>query len=397
MMKVFRRVCSVALAFAMLGVTTVFAATNAYESGHVTVDAGSKSYEIYSILYEDSTNRYRASAWAEVGDHSNVPAQYIGVDAWLCTPRDQILASTGFRYNSTNATFEYACTSSQYTANRVYASGEVDLYTGTKHVYETVPESPYAGGNTRSSNLHEEVAFSVNVHGETYGTVKTAEIVGYKPDLIAAVGNGGVEGYIKMADMRPNITCEADIEAYYEKLETDPQIPLYDVNGNVIGTFTVGGSERADSEATTVAEVKAALAEDNSNQSIDSAKQDLLNTDGTVPTVYHANLVENEEYRAYSNDEYIVKNGMTYGTMKQANIIGEAPDMVSVIATNGIQGWVTLRDFSPVRYMDKHGYSMDEINTYIGSTTSTNELKFIPVYDLEMNIIGEFPTGYSMK
>ena len=106
-MQLFKRISAMAMVFAMVGVTSAFAATGAteHESGHITESAGSKSYDIYSILYEDSTNRYRASAWAVVSDHSQVPAKYIGVDAWLCTPRDQILASTGFVYNSSGATF----------------------------------------------------------------------------------------------------------------------------------------------------------------------------------------------------------------------------------------------------------------------------------------------------
>ena len=214
-MQLFKRISAMAMVFAMVGVTSAFAATGAteHESGHITESAGSKSYDIYSILYEDSTNRYRASAWAVVSDHSQVPAKYIGVDAWLCTPRDQILASTGFVYNSSGATFEYACTARQYTPQMVYAAGEVDLYTGTTHKYVEVPESPYVGGDLRAVNQLEEVkAFPVNENGDTYGTVRTAKLVGYKPDLIAAVGNGGVEGYVRMDDMRPNITSEADIE-----------------------------------------------------------------------------------------------------------------------------------------------------------------------------------------
>ena len=284
----------------------------------------------------------------------------------------------------------------------VYAAGEVDLYTGTTHKYVEVPESPYVGGDLRAVNQLEEVkAFPVNENGDTYGTVRTAKLVGYKPDLIAAVGNGGVEGYERMDDMRPNITSEADIEAYYEKLENDPDIPLYDMNGNVIGTFTIGGNEDLAPEATTVEEARAAIMADMSspvvpNEDVNQTKDRLLNENDNLNTIYHEAPVNSVDVWAATSNQYNEKNGLTYGTMKQAGVIGEPPDMVSVVATNGMQGWVTLEDFSPVRYLRKIGTSEAEINSYIDKTMNENVQKFIPVYDMEGNVIGEFPTGYSM-
>lgn len=405
--SVMKRVIVMALVILMTGATTAFAAATAqdYESDHITVTAGSTSYDVYSILYEDSTNRYRASAWAVVDTHTNVPAKYIGVDAWLCTPRDQILASTGLQYNSTAATFQYACTTKQYAYQMVYAAGEIDVYTGTKHIYEDVPESPYVGGESaRALGLAEETSFPVNQNGDTYGTVRTAKIVGYKPDLIAAVGNGGIEGYIRIEDMRPNITCDADIEAYYEKLDTDPDIPLYNLNGTVIGSFTIGISEEFAPDAASEEDVKAAILADMENvdpeqETMDQVKLRLANMNGDGAAVYHAPTENETEIMREEliDGSYPVANGLTYGTMKQAGIVGEPPDLVSVIATNGKHGWVTLKDFSPVRYLAKSGASTEEINACIDASLNDNAQKYIPVYDLDMKIIGEFPTGRSER
>lgn len=113
-------------------------------------------------------------------------------------------------------------------------------------------------------------------------------------------------------------------------------------------------------------------------------------------TIYHEAPVNSVDVWAATSNQYTEKNGLTYGTMKQAGVIGEPPDMVSVVATNGMQGWVTLEDFSPVRYLRKIGTSEAEINSYIDKTMNENVQKFIPVYDMEGNVIGEFPTGYSM-
>ena len=70
--------------------------------------------------------------------------------------------------------------------------------------------------------------------------------------------------------------------------------------------------------------------------------------------------------------------------------------MASVVANNGRQRWVTLEDVSPVSYLIKIGTSEAEINSYIDKTMNENVQKYIPVYDMEGNVIGEFPTGYSM-
>lgn len=121
-----------------------------------------------------------------------------------------------------------------------------------------------------------------------------------------------------------------------------------------------------------------------------------MNENDNLNTIYHEAPVNSVDVWAATSNQYTEKNGLTYGTMKQAGVIGEPPDMVSVVATNGMQGWVTLEDFSPVRYLRKIGTSEAEINSYIDKTMNENVQKFIPVYDMEGNVIGEFPTGYSM-
>lgn len=408
--NVIKKLMSILFVTIMAYSMTVFAFAAPYESGHVEYEAGNKKFDVYSILYEDSTDRYRASAWAETKDSSYVPARYIGVDAWLCTPKNQVIVSTGFKYNTSAYYFQYAITPSQNEYKMVYASGEVDLYTGTEHDYKPVPESPYVGGNRRGidyaeAGLTPKGTFPVNELGETYGDVKAANIVGTRPDLIAAVGNGGIEGYLRMSDMRPNITCDTDIEAYYERLRTDPDIPLYDVHGNVIGSFTISGSEDIAYEGATVEEVKSAIAADINQPVKESigevrtrlARQSVAPRSSSMVVAQSGNCGKSADLEdgLFNNEFPIAKNGMTYGTIPQSEITGEYPDLVSVVATNGSSGWVKLEDFEPIRYLVKSGTSTEELNAYIDSIMYTNEARLIPVYDLDMNIIGEFSCGYS--
>ena len=69
-------------------------------------------------------------------------------------------------------------------------------------------------------------------------------VVGMEPDLIAARGNDGTRGYVKNADLNPNICCDADHQKYLEELNAnDWKIPLYNQDGKVIGKFEVSESE----------------------------------------------------------------------------------------------------------------------------------------------------------
>lgn len=48
--------------------------------------------------------------------------------------------------------------------------------------------------------------FPKNVRGETYGTALMAEVVGEMPDLQAAIGTDGQEGYVRTSDLsHPNL------------------------------------------------------------------------------------------------------------------------------------------------------------------------------------------------
>ena len=70
-----------------------------------------------------------------------------------------------------------------------------------------------------------------NVKGESYGPESLDSIVGYPPDLIAATATNRRNGYLRRSELT-------------EYLLTDnPQhnsLPVYDLDGNVIGEFVFG-------------------------------------------------------------------------------------------------------------------------------------------------------------
>lgn len=81
--------------------------------------------------------------------------------------------------------------------------------------------------------------YPVNTNGETYGPTLPDENA-KEPDLILAVGEGDILGYIKATDTTDNVTSPEEALAYMEwvKKQDCISIPLYMQDGEtVIGKF----------------------------------------------------------------------------------------------------------------------------------------------------------------
>lgn len=114
-------------------------------------------------------------------------------------------------------------------------------------------------------------AYPVNQNGETYGNDLMAQDLGYEPDLIAATGTGGQDGYVREEDLQgPDVTTPEEAVAYMENLKALPPsctIPLYDQEGNVIGEFRgdnpySGGNQK---HYDSLEEARAAVVEEDEN------------------------------------------------------------------------------------------------------------------------------------
>lgn len=87
-------------------------------------------------------------------------------------------------------------------------------------------------------------AFPKNQYGQTYGSELNATTPDTEPDLIAATGVGGVNGYLKRTDLEPDPfpkTPQDAIELTKKNLARgEYQIPLYAVDGKtIIGAFKI--------------------------------------------------------------------------------------------------------------------------------------------------------------
>ena len=85
--------------------------------------------------------------------------------------------------------------------------------------------------------------FPKNENGQTYGSAALVNSPDQEPDLISAVGEGGVEGYLRAVDMHeemPKTPEEAVAQNNKRKAGSVRQIPLYAVDvKTVIGVFNI--------------------------------------------------------------------------------------------------------------------------------------------------------------
>lgn len=374
-LKTMRRTAAMMLVAAMVCATAAFATD--YKSDYVDVTAGSKTYKVQSILYQDSTRTFRASTWVETKDSSKVPANYIGVKAELMSDdTGDTIATTAWKYNSATDYFMYAVTPKTTTPDRVYSRGQYKLYTGTAHKTGVAPETTYAGGSRMIpenilATLNADGTYPKTASGLTYGSARLAEVVGMEPDLIAARGNDGARGYVKNTDLNPNICCDADYQKYLADLDANGwKIPLYDLQGAVIGAFEISKSEEIIPNAENPEIVKAALEAEANGQIHISASKAKLIAEGLVNGDYPKNA-----------------SGQTYGSAALASIVGHDPDLIAVRGVNNVRGYVKNEDLNP------------EINTAADYQKYLEELDSndwkIPLYNQDGSVIGKFEVSKS--
>lgn len=67
-----------------------------------------------------------------------------------------------------------------------------------------------------------------NIKGETYGPELLFDVVGYMPDLISTTASNGQDGYLRNSELE-EFLASPDAQ--------NNSLPVYDLNGNVIGEF----------------------------------------------------------------------------------------------------------------------------------------------------------------
>lgn len=240
-MKKMKKLASLLLVLVMSLALTVPAFAAARESTYETtsgIETGSGAgydYEAYLSIYQGiNSGACKAAVWVKETSRRCPPAGYMWAEATLYTSsgrvRDVARAS-----NSSNEYFIWP-TTGMY-GDCPTATGIVKLKGGDTIYFSDLSPRNRSLLTALSAELTNDGGYPVNALGETYGSKLMAEIVGCEPDLVSAVGVDDVEGYVRSADLSAEVS------------ESGAEIPLYDLNGNVIGRFEVHYSDAAVSAA----------------------------------------------------------------------------------------------------------------------------------------------------
>lgn len=167
--------------------------------------------------------------------NKNVPTGYMGAQARLYSERGTLVASSNWVYNTSPIAGYIVDSDGVTTKGNYYSYGRVKLYNGDGYNDYYAYRSPIAVLN---SNI--PVTYKTNQYGDTYGTGVTAVITGEDPDFIEALGIDGTFGYVRSSDLESKVSSPKDA-LLSKSLEnnTNPMIPLYDEERNVIGQFEI--------------------------------------------------------------------------------------------------------------------------------------------------------------
>lgn len=90
---------------------------------------------------------------------------------------------------------------------------------------------------------HTAVEYKVNANGQSYGIGAAAEYVEDLPDLVAAVGDNGVEGYVYASELLKSPSNPTEALEYKRKIDSGEYVPavinVYESDGKtVVDTLT---------------------------------------------------------------------------------------------------------------------------------------------------------------
>ena len=122
-MKKFLRVGALCLALAMALKVSVFAANKNLFNSRATISVDGFTFDIWSILYVRSNNKYSASGNIQKMNSIRFSANILGASSSVVSETSGELVSGAMMGNSANEFLAFSISPSVYTSDWVYASG----------------------------------------------------------------------------------------------------------------------------------------------------------------------------------------------------------------------------------------------------------------------------------
>lgn len=212
----------------------------AIESDKSTVTVYGTTYTYWSGIDHYSSGRIRG--YTEARASKTVYDSYIGIKVRMYSSTGVLVYSSDWSYDCGipghsslgRQENEYYDPNKTPSYNYYYSKGQVQFYNGDGYTTYTCKATPNI-----TSGLSKSV--SVNENGEIYGSELYLNSIGIEPDLISALGENGIVGYVKSEDLDSFSIDNPDEAEYYEANKPLYRaIPLYESDGETkIGEFVV--------------------------------------------------------------------------------------------------------------------------------------------------------------
>ena len=284
------------------------------ESTHKTVSAGSYSYDCYTTLYYG--NASKGCLWAVEKNKKDAQA---ALKTYLYE-NDNLVEEAG--WSTSNSYIHLLDTKKRAVSGDIRVEGDYRFYHDNgDYTSGSAPVVRYSTSRSAAERM-AVTSYPTNAKGETYGSYLDRNTVGQAPDLIAAMGENGVEGYIRLNDIAPELFTLEEIRQYQAQVDANPVIPLYDLDGKVIGSFVRGTTQDLATPDPVIVQKLDAMTGGKSADFLPSAQP--------IPV---------------KHDYPTTANGESYGSYGDRDKYGYPPQLISVIGDNDRSGYVRLSDF----------------------------------------------------
>lgn len=229
----------VALAVMSTSTLTVFASFGYSADTYKTVYG--YTYKFGSLIHNEVPYKIGYQTNIMVTSADSVPAGYMGTRAILYRSDGSFIDAADWSYNYYEGSGELQSGTYYATDGYYFSRGQVQIYNGDGYSEFTAKATPNLAPSNGTRSADDRYAVRRNANGEVYGSDLFLIEIGVEPDLISAVGQNGVKGYIKRTDLDYNLPSNpAEAMEYMANRPARRTIPLYAEDGvTVLGSFVI--------------------------------------------------------------------------------------------------------------------------------------------------------------
>jgi hypothetical protein len=212
------------------------------QSSHREKTADGISYEFWNLINTtpQQPSGSNVMTCTNIISSSSVPSGHMGCSAELYDRSGDMILASEWVYNPQPTTFCQSYHTTFFVSGDgvyVFGRGITDLWNGNGYDTYYTDRTP----NVLVRTIVEDMPIATNRNNQTYGSAFYAASPEEVPDLIAAKGIDGTQGYVYATDVYGVGRINSPEELSFRTASTSATtIPLYDSDGTtVIGAFPI--------------------------------------------------------------------------------------------------------------------------------------------------------------